>query len=148
MKYYNLLFFVSILFLASCTEKYNNPVDLNSSVSVRNTIQLAADTSQGGTNGQEVAVEGLFGVPAGTFEKTSTVTDGIEFDNYLNNLYDIDISETTIKFDLVAAANDPTYGNLFRTIEAGTFDRYYLNFPDGHNIESATSSDASVSLEV
>lgn len=130
--------------LSACSD----PIKSGSNVTVRNTIQLAADPSQGGTGGVETTIEDLFGAPAGTYIISAEVGDGIEFDNYLENLYDIDLSEEAITFTLVAEANDPTYSNFFRIIEAGTFDRYYFTFDDAHKIASGSSSNSSVGLNV
>ncbi len=150
MKFLNIIFFLSIMSIIACNDDDADvaPIEIGSSVTIRNTLQTAADTSQGGTGGQEVPIEAIFGLPDGTFELTATVSNQIEFDNYLNNLYDVDLSENKITYTLVADQNDPVYSNFFRTIEAGTFDRYYLTFPSGHNITSATSSDTAVSLNV
>ncbi|MEL7421771.1 MAG: hypothetical protein AAFN81_02215 [Bacteroidota bacterium] len=137
--------------IVSCWDDDDNnpvPVEIGTDVTVRNTLQTAADPSQGGTGGAEVAIEDIIGVPAGTFELSATVSDGIEFDNYLNNLYDIDISTDAITFTLVAEANDPFYSAFFRTIEAGTFDRYYLTFTGGHNINGSSSDNAAASLNI
>lgn len=153
MKQIHLLFLVlltSTLFIACDNDDDDNtsPISIGATVNVRNTLQTSADPSQGGTGGVEVPIEAIVGVPDGTFELSATVFDGIEFDNYLNNLYDIDLSADAITFTLVADANDPFYSAFFRTIEAGTFDRYYLSFPDGHNINSASPDNQSVSLEI
>jgi hypothetical protein len=63
-------------------------------------------------------------------------------------LYDIDIDENSISFELVAAADDPTYSAFFRTLEANTTDRYYLTFEDAQNVESFTSDNTSVNLRI
>ncbi|MEO0471124.1 MAG: hypothetical protein AAF206_15965 [Bacteroidota bacterium] len=149
MKSTNILRFFSALFVALLfTACSKDAIEPGISVTVVNTLQTAADPSQGGTGGVETPIEAIFGVPAGSLSATATVGDGIEFDNYLSNLYDIDISAESIRFDLVAAANDPFYGAFFRTIEAGTFDRYYLTFSEDHNIKEASSDNASVSLRI
>jgi len=144
MKY--LLFLsVGILFaLTSCSD----PIKTGTNVTVRNTLQTAADPSQGGTSGVETPVEVILGVPDGTFILSAEIGDGIEFDNYLSGLYDIDLSAEAITFTLVAAADDPIYSNFFRTIEPGTFDRYYFTFDDNHKIESGSSSNGSVALNI
>ena len=134
--------------LFSCSDDDTTPIDNGESVTIRNTLQTAADTSVGGTGGTEVPIETILGVTAGSLQLTATVSNAIEFDNYLNNLYDVDISENAITFTLVADANDPFYSSFFRTIEAGTFDRYYLTFADGHNISSFTTSNNSASLVI
>ena len=151
MKFLSTILFLTTFFFVACEDDGNdivNPIEIGSSVTIRNTLQTAADVSQGGTGEQEFPIEDIFGVPAGTFELTATVSDAVEFSNYLNNLYDVDLSRNTITFTLVASQNDPFYSSFFRIIEVGTFDRYYLTFPGGHNIESATSTNSSVSLNI
>lgn len=145
MKYAILLSASLFLFFSSCKKDSIIP---GSNVTVTNTLEIAADTSQGGTGGVETPVEALFGVPTGTFIISAEVGDGIEFKDYLGGLYDIDLSENAITFTLVAPANDPTYGGFFRTIEAGTFDRYYLKFDADQKIKTATSDNSSVTLNI
>lgn len=145
---------ITVVFISSCGKDRKDdeptvlPITLGTEVSVKNTIQLAADPSLGGTGGVELPIEGLFGLPANALVATNTVSNSIEFDNYLNGLYDIDLSENKITFDLVAPANDPTYSPIFRTIEAGTFDRYYFTFSSSHNVKGFSSSNSSVNLRI
>ena len=138
----------TILFFTSCDKEEENPIFLNSEVSISNTLQTAADPSLGGTGGIETPIETIFGLPTGTFTLTTTVNGGVEFKDYLDGLYDIDLSENQITYELVAPADHPVYSNFFRTIEADTFDRYYFNFKEKHNIKSATSNNTSVSLSI
>lgn len=135
---------------SSCSEDdtVTTPLSLGNSVEIRNTLQIAADPSLGGTGGNEVPVEVVFDAPTGTYELNSTVSNAIEFDDYLEGLYDIDLSQNSINFSLVAAADHPIYQSFFRTIEAGTFDRYYLSFSDDHNISSFESNNSSVKLNI
>jgi len=90
-----------------------------SSVTVTNTFQSTAFTM-----GTEEAIEDLFQVTAGSLAATANVVDDVEFSAYLLNLYDIDIDENSISFEVVAQDGDPTYGDLFRVLEPDTFDRY------------------------
>jgi len=63
--------------------------------------------------------------------------------------FKIDISEDAISFKLVAAANDPTYSSYYRTLEAGTHDRYYLSFDNAQNVTGfSSSSSSSVNLRM
>ncbi|MFK7807743.1 MAG: hypothetical protein AB8F74_08105 [Saprospiraceae bacterium] len=144
--------FINLLLVAflltSCGDDDNQPTVLDAQVTISNTLQTAADPSQGGTGGQETPVEVVFGAPAGTFTITATVGDNLEFNDYLDGLYDINISEDQISYDLVAPADHPIYSNFFRTIEANTFDWYYFNFDDNHNISSGDATNSSVSLNV
>jgi hypothetical protein len=119
------------------------PVTLGSSVTVTNTFQSTAFTMDA-----ELAIEDLFQVPAGSLAATANVGAAVEFPAYLLNLYDIDIDENSIKFEVVAQSDDPTYMDLFRVLEAGTVDRYYLTFNATQNVESASSSNSSVNLRI
>ncbi|MFK8008356.1 MAG: hypothetical protein AB8H03_18505 [Saprospiraceae bacterium] len=141
-------FLFVILLLSSCKDDDNDPILLDSQVKISNTLQTAADPSMGGTGGIETPIEVILGVPAGTFEISTTVNSAIEFNDYLDGLYDIDLSENQISYNLVAPADHPIYANFFRTIEANTFDRYYFKFTENHNIESSTSNNSSVSLTI
>jgi len=66
----------------------------------------------------------------------------------LFNLYDIEIDENSITFEVVAQEGDPNYGDLFRVYQEGTFDRYYLTFDTPQNVSGFTSSDPSVNLRI
>ena len=139
---------MSALFLSCVRETVVPPIQLDAQVTVNNTLQTAADPSMGGTGGVETPIETIFGLPAGTFELSTTVKNGVEFAGYLDGLYDIDLSENQIVYTLVAPPTHPTYSNFYRTIEASTFDRYYFVFAEPHNIESATSNNSSVNLNI
>ncbi len=119
------------------------PIAYDETVVLNNTIQ-----SDAATNGEEIPVEELFGVPANTFAQAAIIRDKVEYIGYLNGLYDIDLDPNCITFDLVALADDPLYGPLFRVLEEGTVDRYYFEFPEGHNISGGTSSNSSVNFEI
>lgn len=141
------LLFTALL-LTACDKEEESPSILNSEVTVSNTLQTAADPSMGGTGGVETPIETVFGLPAGALIITKTVSNGIEYPGYLDGLYDIDLSDEEITYDLVAPADPPVYANFFRTIEANTFDRYYFNFDRAHQIRSGTASNPAVSLTV
>ena len=131
--------------ISSCDKDHNrkDPISLGSSVTATNTFQSVAFTG-----GVELAVENLFQVPAGSLAATANVGAAVEYPAYLLNLYDIDISERSISFKVVAQAGDPTYGNLFRVLEPGTVDRYYLTFGQSQNVKSFSSSNSSVKLRI
>lgn len=139
---------ITIACLFSACTQDATPISTGTKITLRNTLQVAADSSMGGTGGIEKSVESVLGVPENTFVRSASVGNGIEFDDFLGGLYDIDFSENEIKYTLVAAPNDPTFSAFFRTLEPGTFDRYYITFNENHNINSATSSDSSTSLKV
>ena len=132
-----------LLSLAILTSCENDSVTPGSSVTVTNTFQ-----SNAFTNGAELAIEDLFQVPAGSLAATATVGDGVEFSDYLLGLYDIDIAENSISFEVVAQVGDSTYRDLFRVLEAGTVDRYYLTFEEDQNVSESTSSNAAVGLRL
>lgn len=143
-------FFVVLLFptitFTSCdrdADKAAMPITLGSSVTVTNTFQSTAFTG-----GNEQTIEDLFQLPAGSLAATANVGAALEFPAYLLNLYDIEIDENSISFEVVAQAGDPTYGDLFRVLEAGTFDRYYLTFDATQNVNEASSSNPSVNLRI
>lgn len=119
------------------------PITLGSSVTVTNTFESIAFT-----NGTEEAIEDLFQVPAGSLAAIANVGAAVEFPAYLLNLYDIDIDENSISFTVVAEAGDPTYGDLFRTLEAGTMDRYYLTFDAAQNVNGFSANNTSVNLRI
>lgn len=142
-KLFLIPFALCILFFSSCTKEDQSAIKSGSSVTVTNTFQSTAQTS-----GVEVTIEDVFGLSANALAATATVEEAVEFPDYLLGLYDIDIDENKISFELVAAANDTTYGSFFRTIEPDTKDRYYLKFDEDQNVNSFSSDNASVNLRM
>ncbi len=139
-----LLFSLSLF--TSCDSEDDTPVipiTLGSSVTVTNTFQSTAFT--GGT---EETIEDLFQMPAGSLAATANVGAAVEFSAYLLGLYDININENSISFEVVAQEGDPTYGELFRILEAGTTDRYYLTFGSAQEVSSFSASNAAVNLRI
>ncbi len=151
MKFSKINFlFLGLLFslttFISCSDDDDTPIipiSLGSSVTVTNTFQSTAFTM-----GAEVAIEDLFQAPAGSLAATANVGAAVEFPAYLLNLYDIDINENSINFEVVAQADDPNYGTLFRVLEADTYDRYYLTFNSAQDVTNFTSNNSSVSLRI
>jgi len=140
-----------LFFSLACSEDDDNPVPPiaeGSAVEIRNTLEIAVSPEEGGTGGAELSIETILGVPEGTYELNTTVSATVEFRDYLEGLYDVDLSSDAITFNLVAAADHPIYQDFFRTIEAGTFDRYYLTFPGGHGITASKSDNEAVSLDI
>ncbi len=119
------------------------PIKLGSSVTVRNTFQSTAFT-----NDVEQKIEDVFQVPAQSLEATANVGNAVEFNAYLLGLYDIDINENSISFEVVAQAGDSTYGNLYRVLEPKTFDRYYLTFDQAQVVNGFTSSNPAINLRI
>lgn len=134
--------FLSIFSITSCEIDRRSSFE-GSEVTVSNTFESTAFT-----NGDELSIEDLFQVPEGSLFETAEVSRGVEFPSYLIGLYDIDIDRRKIKFEVVAQEGDETYGDLFRVLEAGTTDRYYLTFDQAHNVEDFKSDNSSVSLRV
>ena len=130
----------SLVTFTSCNKDDIKP---GSSVTVTNTFQ-----SPSFTNGIEQAIEDLFQVPAGSLAATANVGAAVEFPAYLLNLYDIDINENKISFTVVAQADDANYGNLFRVLEADTYDRYYFTFNVDQKVKDFSSSNSSVNLRI
>ncbi len=119
------------------------PIAYDETVIVNNTFQSDATTG-----GEELPIEEIFGLDANAFAQAAIIRDKVEYIGYLNGLYDIDLDPECISFALVAEADDPTYGPFFRILEEGTVDRYYFNFPEGHNISGAVASNGSTRLVV
>jgi len=134
---------VALFTFTSCSDDDDDPITSGSSVTVTNTFQSTAFTMDA-----ELAIEDLFMQPAGSLAATATVGDGVEFSDYLLNLYDINIDENSIRFEVVAQADDPTYGDLFRILEPATFDRYYFTFAEAQNVSGFTSTNSSVDLRI
>lgn len=144
---FSLLFlglFLSLTTLVSCDKDDPVlPISLGSSVTVTNTFQSTAFTG-----GAEQVIEELFQVPAGSLAATANVGAALEFPAYLLNLYDINIDQNSISFEVVAQDGDPTYGDLFRILEEDTFDRYYLTFGSAQNVSGFSSNNSSVNLRI
>ncbi|MEM9986020.1 MAG: hypothetical protein AAF804_13090 [Bacteroidota bacterium] len=139
-----LLVFSLALSLSACNrENLKMPITPGSSVSVTNTFQ-----SEAFTGGTETAIEDLFQAPTGSLAAIANTGDAVEFPAYLLGLYDIDIDESSISFEVVAQAGDSTYGDLFRVLEAGTMDRYYLTFEEAQNVGGFSTDDAAVNLRI
>ncbi|MFT5823058.1 MAG: hypothetical protein ACI8ZM_004317 [Crocinitomix sp.] len=128
--------------IASVSFTSCNKIKSDTKITVTNTLQTEA-----GTGGVELPIETIFVAPEGSLAADAALSDAIEFKTFLG-LYDIDLSKNTIIFNLVATADDPTYSPFYRTLEAGTFDRYYFKFDQDHKIKSGESTDASTSLKV
>ena len=136
----------SLFTFSACSDgdaDVSTPITVGSNVTVTNTFQSTAFTMDA-----ELAIEDLFMQPAGSLAASASVGDGVEFSAYLLNLYDINIDENTIRFEVVAQSDDPTYGDLFRVLEPDTFDRYYLTFDNAQDVNGFTSSNASVNLRI
>ncbi len=120
------------LLLTSCSK---DPIKDGTSVTLQNTIEAAVIPG--------FETETNFGDAA-----TADVGDDVEFPAFVG-IYDIDIDDSQINFSMsTAGVDNPDIAGLFRTIEAGTFDRYYFTFADEQKFESATSSSEFVNVSV
>ncbi|MFK7773751.1 MAG: hypothetical protein AB8F94_16490 [Saprospiraceae bacterium] len=144
INYYFLALLFAVATLTSCDDDDDStPITTGASVNVNNTF-----TGDAQTMGVETDIGIFFGGSAGDFIADATVSESVEFPAYLLELYDIDIDENNISFELVAPVDDPTYMDFFRTLEAGTTDRYYLTFTEAHNVNGFTSNNSSVNLRI
>lgn len=137
------LFIIIGLMSCNTTDDIQLSIKTGASLTITNTFTGIAQT-----NSVETTIEDFFGQPAGSLAATATVSDEVEFPDFILGLYDIDIAENSISFELVAAVDDPTYKDFFRTIEAGTTDRYYLTFDEAQDVGSFISSNSSVNLRI
>jgi len=79
---------------------------------------------------------------------TKTVSDEIEFAAFVG-IYDIDVDDSSITFSMSDTAKENAdIAALFRTIEEGTFDRYYFTFDEAQNFESVETDNENVSASV
>jgi len=129
------LVLTAAVYMSSCSkdEETVNPIEYGAEVTIRNTFQSAF------LNIPEI--------PYGD-TLTSIVKSEVEFPAYLG-FYKIDLGNSTIKFELLAeAANNPNIAALFRVIEAGTYDRYYITFDKAQNFKTISTNNASVKASI
>lgn len=101
------------------------------------------------TLGSEVVVTNTFqSVPFGVYDEfifevadAATVVDGVDVQIFS---YEIDITEASITFTIPEDATS----DLFRVIEAGTYDRYYFDFNTSQNIQGVSTSTTGLSARV
>lgn len=126
------------------------PLTEGVSITLRNTLE------EGGPEG---SFPGLFGLADDAYDEVATLSFAAsEFPTALaqpgspagdiSGLYDINLSQSSIGFTALPAADDPFWSNIFGVFPAGKFDRYYLTFSEPHNISGSTSSNSSVQLRV
>jgi len=93
------------------------------------------------TLGSEVPIEDQFPT-AGPGTATATIGDGVEFENYAYDLFDIDMTENSITFTMVGDASNPYWNNLIGTpINANTYLRYYFALDGTHRITATSTTD-------
>ncbi len=122
-------------------------VTFGSDISIRSTYQSSAPSSGGGTGSIELSAEDWLGVTPNSLEFNGLVSPGIEFEQY-RGLYNIDVSDEGISFVSVVDINNPPYAEYIRTVEPGTFDRYYFNFVKPHGIQTAYVNDDNVNVHI
>lgn len=138
-KKFILLAFALSLVIISCSR----PIEKDSIVTVTNTFQ-----SEAFTGGDELAIEDLFQSPTGSLSATATVSEDVEFPDYLLGLYEIDLDRKRIKFEVVAQEDHEMYGELFRVLETNTVDRYYFTFNEAQSVVSFESNNDAVGLRI
>ncbi len=120
-------------------------------VTMRNTLQDPGEP--------EATYASLFGQPDDAFDEFATISNSAsEFPTALaqtgtpigdiNGLYDIDLAESSISFEVVAAADDPFWSNVFGLFPDGKVDRYYLTFSEPHNITGFSSDNPNLKLRI
>lgn len=133
------------LLMGACGQP-NEVIPTGVELRVRNSFQSAAPPAMGGTGGAEVPIEALLSLPDGAGTISATVAHGsVEIPSYLG-FYAIDAESRSLRFSSVTSSEP--FPGFFRTIEAGTFDRYYVTFQPSLAIQSAESSDPAVRAEV
>jgi len=132
-KFSNILTVALIaLLFTSCSK---DPITKDVSVTLKNTLEKPDFPG--------FETEADFGEAA-----TKMVSDEVEFAAFVG-IYDIDVDESSITFSMsdAAKANEMISG-LFRTIEEGTFDRYYFTFDEAQKFETVETDDANVTASV
>ena len=143
--------FAALLLLAACGGDDGGPLTAGVDITLRNTLEES--------EAPETAFPALFGKADDAFDESGTMSDDdAEFPTALaqpgtpmgdiSGLYEIDLTESSITFTLLPAADDPFWINVFEVFPEGKFDRYYLTFAEPHNIEASSSNDESVSLRI
>ena len=141
MRLLSLLLIVCLFTACDSNDDPYISITEGAAVTITNTFQSAAAPPTG-TGGVETAIEDFRGVPSGSLAADTTVTfSGSEVASFLD-IYDIDITEETIRFVSVADTMNPPSAGFFRVLETGTFDRYYFSFGETINATSvSTDSD-------
>lgn len=118
---------------------------------LRNTLQDPGEA--------EATYASLFGQADDAFDEFATLSNtASEFPTALgqtgtpagdiNGLYEIDLTENSIDFAVIAAADDPFWSNVFGLFPEGKFDRYYLTFSEPHNITGFSSDNPNLNLRI
>ncbi len=158
MKFNKLTFIValSVFTFLSCNDDDDviNPLNEGVNITLRNTLQDLGEN--------EGSYPSLFGQPDNAYDEFATLSDSTtEFANALaqdntpagdvSGLYSIDFTKNSIKYNLIAATDDPFWANIasvFGVFPSGKFDRYYYTFSEPHNISGFSSNNSSVNLRI
>ncbi|MEM7271454.1 MAG: nuclear transport factor 2 family protein [Actinomycetota bacterium] len=127
------------------------PLSSVTEVTLRNTLQ---DPGQ-----PEVTYPSLFGEADDAFDEFATYSaSAVEFPTALaqdgtaagdlNGLYRIDLGEGSIAFEVIAAADDPFWMNVFGLFPEGKVDRYYFTFDQPHGVTGFTSDNPDLNVRV
>lgn len=147
--------FISTLIFSSCDDDDNvtptPPLSENVKITMRNTLQ---DPGK-----EEVTYASLFGQADDAYDEFGTLSNTtIEFPTALaqtgtpagdiSGLYEIDLTETSIKFAVLPDSNDPFWSNVFGVFPEGKVDRYYFTFAEPHNIKGFSSDNQFLNLRI
>ena len=110
------------------------PTAFDETILINNTFQ-----SDAATNGEEQSIEDYLNVAGNTYAQAAIIRDKVEYIEYVNR-YDIDLDPECLLFTVV--------GDGFTPYSTGSVDRYYITFPNGHNISSAVSNNDNAVLRV
>lgn len=155
MNFNKILFFtlLSILIFSSCKdEEVIQPLSEGLDITLRNTLE---------EDGNEQTYASLFGAADDAFDEfavlsnsssefatalSQTPASGAPFD--ISGLYNIDLTEDSIKFTVLPDESDPFWVNVFGVFPAGKIDRYYFTFSESHNISGFNSSNNALNVRI
>ncbi len=118
-------------------DQITNPIEYGTIATVRNSFESAYFSTYPGF--EAFVNETPYGDTV-----SNAVTDAVEFTNYLG-LYTIDIQNNSISYKLADIAPE---GIMFRTIEPGTYDRYYITFDKAQAFKSLSVDDEFVKVSI
>ncbi len=147
----NILGFIILLFFTVYSYAQTTPLTEGIDITMRNTLQDAGE--------EEATYASLFGEADDAYDEFATLSNTTsEFPTALaqsgtpagdiNGLYDIDFTDNSINFSVIAEADDPFWTNVFGLFPEGKFDRYYFTFSEPHNITSFTSDNPNLNLRI
>lgn len=139
---------------------FSPPLAEGLNITMRNTLQDPGEA--------EVTYPSLFGQADDAFDEFATLSNAtVEFATALaqtgvptpfgpldvNGLYEINLTENSITYTVIAALTDPFWGpggiaDIFGVTPVGKTDRYYFTFSDAHNITGFTTDGTGVNLRI